>query len=461
MNSKDSFASLLAEGATQAAVRQGKRLKPGDVVKGTVIQIGHDTVFLDIGGSMDARMDRSEFLAKDGTLSIAVGDSVRATVVGDGEYGPRLARSFGKGAVDVSQLQQALDSALPVEGKVTRATKGGLELTLGGVRAFCPASQIDLGFVQDLEPFVGQTLEFRVMEIKEDGRSIVASRKALLQAQATAEQSTLLARLVVGEVMEGTVASIQKFGAFIDLGGIQGLVHISEIAPHRIERVEDMLDVGERVQVRVQKIERSDKGQPRIELSMKALAKPAERSTVKKDTVLEATVVKSLPNGILVETSEGSGLVPARELGIPRGADHRRAFPVGSALRVVVMTKDPTGRLSFSAAKVGAAEERQNFADYGKADASSASLGSFGEILRAKLGLPQPPPAPAPATPKPAPAASVAAQPTKLAAPAVDPNAPTAASRVFVDPTPAPVKKGPKPHTGDLPTGVVRRKPTS
>jgi small subunit ribosomal protein S1 len=333
------------------------------------------------------------------------------------------------------------------------------------VRAFCPASQIELSFVQDLEPYVGQTLEFRVMEIKEDGRSIVASRKALLQAQATAEQSTLLARIVVGEAMEGTVASIQKFGAFIDLGGIQGLVHISEIAPHRIERVEDMLDVGERVQVRVQKIERSDKGQPRIELSMKALAKPVERSTVAKDKVLEATVVKSLPNGILVETSEGGGLVPVRELGIPRGADHRRAFPVGATLRVVVLTRDPTGRLSFSAAKVGAAEERQNFADYGKAEASSASLGSFGELLRAKLGLPEPPPAPkavpAPAAAAPIPAPAVAVQPTKLAAPPADPNAPTAASRVFVDPTPAPAKKGPKPHTGDLPTGVVRRKPTS
>lgn len=464
MNDKDSFAALMAESTAQGRSPGARRFKAGDVVTGTVIQIGHDTVFVDVGGPLDARIDRSELVDRSGKLDIAVGDTLTATVISDSpDHGPRLARSLGHGNLDLSQLQQALDSGVPVEGEVTRATKGGLEVTVGGVRAFCPASQVERGFVQDLEPYVGQKLEFRVIEIKEGGRGAVVSRKALLQARAEGERSAVLARLTVGEVLEGSVVSIQKFGAFVDIGGIQGLVHISEIAPHRVERVEDVLEVGEKVQVRVQKIDTSH-GQPRLELSMKALQKPMERTETKRNEVLEATVVKSLPNGVLVETVQGSGLVLTRELVMPKGADHRRAFPVGATLRVILLNRDPSGKLSFSAARVGAAEERQNFADYGKGDKSSgAALGSFGDILRAKLGLPEPAPEPLAAAPTPqatAPTPQAAPQapapaPAELArAATASAKGPMPASRVYVDDRP-PAKQAPKQG---LPVGVVRRR---
>jgi small subunit ribosomal protein S1 len=466
MSSKESFAALM--GGT-AASRNSKRLKPGQVVSGTVIQIGNDTVFIDIGAQMDAQMARSEFVDRSGKLQVAIGDPVTATVINDSdEYGPRLARSFGRGTLDVSQLQQAKESGLPVEGRVEKVTKGGLEVTISSVRAFCPASQVDLGFVQDLEPFVGQTLQFRVIEIKDDGRSVVVSRKAMLQAQTDADRAAALSKLAVGEVLEGNVVSIQKFGAFVDVGGIQGLVHISELAHHRVDRVEDLVNVGERVQVRIQKLDRNEKGQPRIELSMKALTKPEVQPPTKRDEVVDATVVKSLPNGIVVQTAQGEGLVPTRELALPRGADHRRAHPIGSTLRVVVLGRDSHGRLSFSAAKVGAAEERQNYADYGKADATpSNTLGSFGDLFRAKLGLPKPPPqAASPAAPQvtskpvePAVAPAVPAQ-QRVAPPATAPAAasgPIPASRTYVDDTPSP-KKTPPRAPGELPAGIIRRK---
>lgn len=471
MSSKESFAALMGGAASS---RNSKRLKPGQVVSGTVIQIGNDTVFIDIGAQMDAQMARSEFVDRSGKLQVAIGDAVTATVVTDsGEYGPRLARSFGRGAVDVSQLQQAKESGLPVEGRVEKVTKGGLEVTISSVRAFCPASQVDLQFVQDLEPFVGQTLQFRVIEIKDDGRSVVVSRKALLQAQTDADRAAALSKLAVGEILEGNVVSIQKFGAFVDVGGIQGLVHISELAHHRVDRVEDLVNVGERVQVRIQKLDRNEKGQPRIELSMKALSKPEVQPPTKRDEVVDATVVKSLPNGIVVQTAQGEGLVPTRELSLPRGADHRRAYPIGSTLRVVVLGRDSHGRLSFSAAKVGAAEERQNYADYGKADAApSKNLGSFGDLFRAKLGLPNPPAAePPPALPSsaaPVPAVKAPPQvaaPTPAAVPAPAQisgeqraaSGPIPASRTYVDSTPGP-KKPPQRAPGELPAGIVRRK---
>jgi small subunit ribosomal protein S1 len=476
MSSKESFAALMG-GAAQD--RGSKRLKPGQVVSGTVIQIGNDTVFIDIGGQMDAQMARSEFVDRSGKLQIAIGDPVTATVINDSsEYGARLAKSFGRsGSIDTSQLQQAKQSGLPVEGKVEKVTKGGLEVTVGSIRAFCPASQVDLGFVQDLEPFVGQTLQFRVIEIKDDGRSVVVSRKALLQAQTEQDRSAALAKLAVGEVVEGSVVSVQKFGAFVDVGGIQGLVHISELAHHRVDRVEDIVSVGERVQVLIQKLDRTEKGQPRIELSMKALSKPeVQPAPTKRDEVVEVTVVKSLPNGIVVQSPQGEGLVPTRELALPRGGDHRRAFPIGSTLRVVVLGRDSHGRLSFSAAKVGAAEERQNYADYGKAETAAGGLGSFGDLFRAKLGLPEPPPhasAPAasqvtnkPAEPARAPNSAPAVQAPASAQPRIASPAtasalvaggPAPASRTYVDSTPTP-KKPPQRPPGELPVGVVRRK---
>lgn len=461
MSDKESFASLLGGAAPD---RAGKRLKPGQVVSGTVIQIGNDTVFIDIGAPLDAVMARGEFVDRSGNLQVAIGDTVTATVVNDSaEHGVRLARSFGRGAIDVTQLQQAKQSGLPIEGHVERVTKGGLEVTLGPVRAFCPASQVELGFVQDLEPFVGQTLQFRVIEIKDDGRSVVLSRKALLQAQSEQERTAVLSKLAVGEVLEGNVVSVQKFGAFVDIGGIQGLVHISELAHHRVDRVEDVVTVGERVQVRIQKLERGEKGQPRIELSMKALSKPEVQPATKRDEVVEGTVVKSLPNGLVVQTPQGEGLVPVRELALPRGSDHRRAFPIGIKLRVVVLGRDGQGRLSFSAAKVGAAEERQNFADYGKSDttAAASTLGSFGDLFRTKLGLPTPPPEPPRVTVKSSAAAPSPPAPRQSgSSPSVQSAAvagPPPASRTYVDPTPSP-KQAPNRPPGALPIGVVRRK---
>jgi small subunit ribosomal protein S1 len=366
-----------------------------------------------------------------------------------------------------------LESAAPVEGTVVKAVKAGLEINIGGVRAFCPSSQVERTYTEDLEAYVGQTFRCRVLEVKDDGRSVIVSRKALLLAEAQSAKSEALSRLRVGEDLEGTVVSIQKFGAFVDVGGVEGLVHISELSTQRVERVEDVLEVGERVRVRLQKITETEPGQPRIELSMKALV-PIERSQApERNQVVTGTVAKAVPGGILVDTERGTGLVPARELGLPRGADHRRAFPVGKEVRVVVLNQDSGGKLSFSISKVAAVEERQNYANYGHGgSASSGKLGSFGELLRAKLGLPEPEPEPqrpAPTSPVSPPQAEPQAEASRApserakAPPTVSgsEDAPLAASRTFVDQAPkpkaeAPVKSTRKP--GELPDGIVRRR---
>jgi small subunit ribosomal protein S1 len=206
-----------------------------------------------------------------------------------------------------------------------------------------------------------------------------------------------LTEIKEGAILGGTVSSLQKFGAFVDIGGVEGLVHISEITRARVERVEDVLALGERVEVKVLKIELPEEGSKqgaRIALSMKALlaAAPGAAATPavpppSKDSVLEGTVVKHLPHGLVVETKQGEGLVPARELDVQEGRDLRRAFPIGEVIQVVLLDA-ARGRLRFSATKVDEVQARNDFRDY-KTSQANDGAGSGGALAAAlgKLSL--------------------------------------------------------------------------
>src|SRR5262245_27479762 len=168
MGKRDDFASLLEASLADGSSRAAHRLELGQLVEGTVIQIGSDSVFVDVGTPGDARIARSELADASGELSIRVGQRLRATVVDPRPDGPVLAIAFGRGGdVQTSSFALALESGAPVEGRVTQAVKGGLEVDVGGTRAFCPASQIELAFVADLEPYVGRNLEFKVVEVRD------------------------------------------------------------------------------------------------------------------------------------------------------------------------------------------------------------------------------------------------------------------------------------------------------
>ena len=388
---KDDFAAMLEASYADGTSRAGRRLEVGQVVEGTVIQIAKDSVFLDIGTPGDARIPSGELTNSSGELKVKIGQRLRATVVEARADAPVLAVSIGRGgAVDVAALESALASGTTVEGRVTQAVKGGLEVDIAGVRAFCPASQVELGYAAELESFVGRTLEFKVLEIRDDGRSVVVSRRAQLSEQRRERERDALERLAPGAELEGTVHAIDRHGAVIDLGGIEGFVHVSELAERRVERIEDVVKIGETVKVRVLSVEESPKGL-RVRLSMKAMKQPGSaQQTAGADEVLAAKVVTVLAHGVVVETSAGEGLVPVRELALSPGADHRRAYPVGREFNVVLLSRDATsGKLRFSATGVSAVEERKNYREFsarGPGQASGATLGSLGDVLREKLG---------------------------------------------------------------------------
>lgn len=491
------FASMLQEAAGKGQGRTSTRLRPGQSVTGTVVQVGHDSVFVDVGTTTEGRIDRRELEDANGQVKVQPGDTLKASVVSvDDVMGPKLTVAFGKGRarLDEGALESARDGRLPVEGVVGAAVKGGVEVRVLGARAFCPASQLGTEFVADLSSLEGQTLEFLVTEVKNGGRDVIVSRKALLLEGQKQKAETLLAALEVGNDYPAKVVSIQKYGAFVDLGGgVEGLLHVSELAHGRVERVEDVLSVGEEITVRLLGITPGEKGAaPKLRLSLRALSEAAASAEPEAGEVLEGVVTKVGQYGVHVETAKGTGLVPTRELGTPRNADSRRMFPIGKPVSVVMMSKDPSRGITFSMARVAKVEERQNYREFSKAQranqAESQSMGSFGALLQKELKLPEPSPAPkaaaAPAqtNPKPAATGSAAAAPraagvtppgapgeptrdtgevpsAKKAPPAPVPRAPTAVfsgpaptDRTRVDPTP-PAK--PKPPKG-ADFGVVR-----
>lgn len=398
-DSDDDFATLfehsMATGAAAAPRALDQQLRAGQVIQGIIVAIGDDTVFVDVGTKAEARLERSAVVDKHGELKVHVGDSIKATVAYAGGHGPpRLVLSYGAGGLDVAALEIAVQSGTPVEGEVSKAVKAGLEVDVGGVRAFCPASQVDLGYVADLEVFVGQRHFFRVLEVREGGRSVVVSRKALLLAEREEKAAELATRLEVGAELDGIVQSIQPYGAFVDIGGLQGLVHVSEMAHSRVGSPSDIVSVGESVRVKITAVETPSSGKPqdtRISLSMKALVQPSESDSAPaagSDEVVTATVVKVEPFGVLVDTPAGQGLVPNGELALPPGSDPRRAFSPGDTLDVVLLRRDGgTGRLRFTAKGVEEVEARRNFRQFREDQRKSGGFGSLGDLAGKLAGM--------------------------------------------------------------------------
>jgi small subunit ribosomal protein S1 len=389
MSDDEDFAALFEQSA-KAQGGRGKPVEAGQVVSATVIQIGKDSVFVDVGTRAEGEIDRAELEDEHGRLTVKVGDRIKLTVSQAGDR-PKLVTRFGaQGGIE--GLELALESGAPIEGVVSKAIKGGLEVQIGKLRAFCPASQVDLNYTPDIAIYEGQTLRFKVVEIRDGGRSIVVSRKALMQDERSVAGRERLAALEPGQVIEGTVQTIQSYGAFVDIGGIEGLIHISELGHGRVGSVAEVVSVGETVQVKILAIEPSPTPNqpPRISLSLRQATQGTTPSAgeSKGPTVLDAEVVKVEPFGVFVETATGAGVVPTRELDLPPGGDPRRAFPVGKQVRVVAIGTDDKGRPRYSMRRVEDAEQRAEFQQFrskqgegkGKAD-----LGSLGELLKQKL----------------------------------------------------------------------------
>ena len=247
---------------------QAKRVERGQTLEGTIVAIGAEVAFVDVGGKGEATIEIGELKDDDGGLEVAVGDRIQAMVVST-VGGLTLSRRLVRGAATDRQLEDAFQTGLPVEGKVERAVKGGYEVRIARQRAFCPFSQIDT-IRTDPSAHEGRVYAFRIIEYKEGGRNLVVSRRALLEEEQRAGAAAIRHSIVVGAVLTGRVTSVREFGAFVDLGaGVQGLLHVSEMGWSRVADTSQVVKAGDEVTVKVLRV---DEATQKIALGLKQLS---------------------------------------------------------------------------------------------------------------------------------------------------------------------------------------------
>jgi small subunit ribosomal protein S1 len=381
----DDFAKMFAE-SERDAPRSKKRPRVGDQVTGKVISIGKDTVFVDLGGKAEGALERAQVSDAEGKLLVKVGDTIESRVVADTGGALTLRVKVGRGPEARAELQQAQELGLPVDGVITEVVKGGVAVDVAGVRGFCPASQLDVRFIDDLATYIGQRLTFRITRY--EPRNLVLSRRVLLEEENAKRATETRKKLEPGAVLRGKVVGFKPFGAFVDLGGIEGMLHVSELGYARVERPEDMLSLGQEVDVAVLKIEPGEKGE-RISLSLKALANDPWRDTAAALTEgarVRGKITRLQPFGAFIEIAPGvEGLVHISELGAGRRINHpREVVSAGQDVEAVVLSVDHERRriaLSLASSSDGSAEDVAEAARAAKAQ-QPARLGTLGDLLK-------------------------------------------------------------------------------
>ncbi len=379
---EENFAEMLAQSLSRSA-----RLEPGDKIEATVLQIGAEWVFLDVGQKGEGVLDIKEVLDVDGNLTVARGDKLPAYFLGRDESELRFTTRIGGGASGTAQLEQAWAGGIPVEGRLEAETKGGYEVKLpGGVRAFCPFSQLGLRRQESPGEAVGQILPFRITQFGEKGRNIVVSHRAILEEEQRRQRESLKKTLKEGMVVKGTVKSILKFGAFIDIGGIEGLLPVSEAGWGRTGDLSEVLHVGQEVEVTVKGC---DWEKDRFSFSLRSAAadpwiKVGTRYTA--GSTHTGTVARLTPFGAFVTLEEGiDGLLHISKIGSGRRINHpREVLKEGQKLAVTIEEIDP-GKRRLSLALASHDADAVDAAAY--VDRPPASMGTFGDLLKAKLEL--------------------------------------------------------------------------
>ncbi|MBM4330928.1 MAG: S1 RNA-binding domain-containing protein [Deltaproteobacteria bacterium] len=338
-----SFAELF-ESSNQSPSRG---FAPGSTVSGIVVKVGKETVFVDLGGKSEGFADIEEFRDKDGNLNVKEGDRVNLRVASL-RGGIHLSKAMKvHGAEAVILLREAQQNQMPVEGRVAAVNKGGFEVEISGMRAFCPLSQIGLQYCEKPEEHVGARYQFRIIEMKEKGKNIIVSRRVLLQEEQEKKAQETMALLKPDLDIEGQVTRVTDFGAFVDIGGVEGMVHVSELTRARVKHPSEILAPGQVVRVKILKIEPEKNGRQKIALSMKALEPEAwdKGFTFKEGEVISGTVSRLTDYGAFVEVAPGlDGLVHVSEISYQRVRHPSRLLKEGDRVDVLVLKIDEEKR---------------------------------------------------------------------------------------------------------------------
>ncbi len=331
-------------------------IRVGRQVTGTISTISphSDTVLVEIDALHTAVMDKNQIKDDKGEFEFHLGDKITAYVISKTADEILLSRRMGQSKNPLEDLLMARNGQLPVKGKVTGENKGGFEVTLMGKRAFCPVSQMDTKFVANKMEYLNQEFNFLIEKVEEGGRNIVVSRSKLLKREGEAKVIELEARVDQELILDGVVREVKDFGAFVDLGGFDGFMHVSEMSYARVNRASDYVQKGDKVRVKVLKIETTADGKKRISLSMKAIqddpwATISDRFESGKS--YPGTVVRLENFGAFVSLTPGvEGLIHVSEMSWEKRINHpSEILKPGDSVQVrIIDIKTAEQKLSLS-----------------------------------------------------------------------------------------------------------------
>lgn len=322
-------------------------LHTGDVVKGTVIQVVNEEVSVNLGFKSDGIIARGEF-SSDPTVipskTVQPGDEIEVFVVrvNDGDGNVMLSRKRIEAQKGIEEIEAAYNEKAVVTGTVTSVVKGGLIAVVNGVNVFIPSSQVSNRFIEDLSVFNGQELEFNIIEVDRVKRRFIGGRKALVEQEIAAKRAALFETIQAGSRVNGTVSRLTDFGAFVDLGGVDGLIHISEMSWGRISNPKEVLKEGQEVEVFVLDV---DKEKGKISLSLKDADKNPWKLAAEKyavGSIVEGKVVRMVPFGAFVELEAGvDGLVHISQIANKHVVKPEDELKVGEIINVKVLEVNP------------------------------------------------------------------------------------------------------------------------
>jgi len=324
-----------------------KNIQEGEIVKGTVLRVDSEGVLVDIGYKSEGLIPLSEFdLDENGNPNVRPGDAIDVYLVRREDADGRvvLSKEIADQRLIWEQIAQAYDEGRTVTGKVSRRIKGGLRVEIGNMYAFLPASQVDIRPVQDLDAYLGRTLEMKVIKLSRRRRNIVLSRRVLLEEERESKRKELLETLEVGQVRRGVVKNITQFGAFIDLGGLDGLLHKTDMTWGRVSHPSEIVKRDQEIDVMVLDIDREE---GKVSLGLKQLTRDPWEGVEERypvGSVVKGRVVNIVEYGAFVELEEGvEGLIHVSEMSwTRRNVDPHTVLSVGDEVNVRVLKVDPS-----------------------------------------------------------------------------------------------------------------------
>jgi small subunit ribosomal protein S1 len=383
---QESFAELFEESLGR------QEMRPGEVITAEVVRIDQKLVVVNAGLKSESYIDIEEFLSDKGELEVTVGDFVQVAIeqLENGFGETRLSRDRAKRVAAWNALEQALNDGTLVTGTITGKVKGGLTVMTNSVRAFLPGSLVDMRPVKDTTPYEGKTYEFKVIKLDRKRNNVVVSRRAVLEASVGEERDALLAALKEGSVVKGVVKNITDYGAFVDLGGIDGLLHITDLAWRRVRHPSEVLAVGDEVQAKILKF---DQEKNRVSLGLKQLGEDPWVGISRRyppTTRLFGKVTNLTDYGAFVEIEQGiEGLVHVSEMDWTNKNVHpSKVVQLGDEVEVMILEIDEDRRRISLGMKQCAANPWDEFSmNYKKGDrvrGGIKSITDFGVFI----GLP-------------------------------------------------------------------------